>query len=149
MVFQELAEVGDGFPGAGAGVDTGDDVGGGGVAVGAATAGSDGVEGAVEEGDVGYALEVTFRGDGGGKPGGDSGAVAGLIKFGDAAGAAAEVGADGGKHLGAGADGGDGATGARLGDIEIAVGTKFQAAGRFESRSVNGGVGGKLRNGGA
>ena len=65
----------------------------------------DSVEGSVEKGDVGYALQIAFRGEAGWKSGGNGGAVAGLVQLRDASGAAAKVGANGCRNLGAGADG--------------------------------------------
>ena len=73
--------------------------------MGAASSARDSIEGAAEEGDVGDALQVALSGDGGWESGGDCGAVAGLVQFRDASGAAAEVGTDGCRNLGAGADG--------------------------------------------
>jgi hypothetical protein len=73
--------------------------------VGTASSARDSVECAVEKGNVGYALQVALSGDGKWESGGDCGAVAGLVQFRDASGAAAEVGADGCRNRGAGADG--------------------------------------------
>jgi hypothetical protein len=49
--------------------------------VGASSSARNSVEGAVEKGDVGYALQVALSGEGGWESGGDCGAVAGLVQF--------------------------------------------------------------------
>ena len=74
------------------------------LTVGAASSSGDSVERAVEKGDVGYALQVAFSGEGGWESGGDCGAVAGLVQLRDSSAVAAEIGADGCRNLGAGAD---------------------------------------------
>ncbi len=72
--------------------------------MGAASAGRDCVEGAIEEGNVRYALQVALSGERGWESGGNGGAFAGSVQLRDAAGIAPEVGADGWQNLGTGAD---------------------------------------------
>src|SRR3984885_4573879 len=104
VALNELTKVNDGFPGTGFGIDAGDDVRRRDVAVGAASAGRDCVEGAVEEGNVRHALQVALSGEGGWESRGNRGPFAGLVQFRDASSFAPEVGADGWQNLGTGAD---------------------------------------------
>jgi hypothetical protein len=114
--------------------------------VGAASSGGDGVESAVEKSDVGYPLQVAFRGKRRWKSGGNGGAVAGLVEFRDSACAATEIGTDGRENLNVRADlhGRDGSARTCFSDVEITVGAEFDTARRLESRGVDGCVGRKL-----